>query len=296
MKKIENIFRNIITLLLMDSPEVIACIKNIIKNQRKFNYDSIPNISNFADITDKKGISPLFYYCKKGKEDKTLELLDSPILKLSKSNDYFDEAAYNRMSKTCLKMLEKKIFPFNFGETFAYCLDSKMEDVAVELLNHFDVVNDIIIIKGNKIINPIIYCIKNKLEKILVHLLQHYSYFDNYNFNGHHIFYYASKYNNEMTVKYAIENKKLGNEVYDEKSLSYLFINRNDNYLYQVLVYIINNNNNDKLFVRDFLNKKIGNGNIFNFNQCNELLNQLNKQLQSSFFDSSKLLFKKVLS
>jgi hypothetical protein len=263
----------------MDSPEVIAYIKNIIKNQKRFNYDSLLDISNFADCIDKKGITPLFFYCSKGNDEKALQILNIHNFTTNPIKDYFDEASYNRMPKTCLKMLEKEIEPFKFDKSFVLCLNSKMEDVAIEMLKHFKVTDDITFYKNKKIINPIIYCIRNKLNKLLEKLLPYYSYFDNYNFTGLHIFYYACRYNNEITLKYSLENKKLTNEIFDEKSLSYLFTNRNDNFLSQVLSYMILINPTNKYFVKDFLIKKLKDIEALNFVKCVELLKQISQTI-----------------
>jgi hypothetical protein len=259
----------------MDSPEVITYIKNIIKNQKRFNYDSLLDISNFADCIDKKGITPLFYYCTKGNDEKALLILNTPNFITNPVKDYFDEAAYNRMPKTCLKMLEKDIEPFNFGETFVLCLNKKMEEVAIEMLSRFKITDDIPFYKNHKIINPIIYCIRNKLDKLLEKLLPHYLYFDNYNFNGVHIFFYACRYNSEITLKYVLENKKISNEIFDEKSLSYLFTNRNDNFLSQILSYMIQHNPTNKYFVKDYLTKKARDLELLNFTNCLVLLKEI---------------------
>jgi hypothetical protein len=258
----------------MDSPEVITSIKNIIKNQKRFNYDSLLDISNFTDCIDKKGITPLFFYCKKGNDEKALQILNTNNFIINRDKDYFDEAAYNRMPKTCLKMLEKKIEPFNYAETFTLCMSSKMEDVAIEMLKHFKVTDDVIFYKNDKVINPLIFCIKNKLNKLLEKLLPYYSYFNNYNFTGFHIFYYATRYNCEVTLKYALTNKKLSNEIFDEKSLSYLFTNRNDNFLSQVLSYMIQINPTNKYFVKDYLSKRTRDLEVLHFPKCLELLKE----------------------
>ena len=263
----------------MDSPEIIAYIKNIIKHQKRFNYDSILDISHVADCIDKKGFTPLFFYCSKGNDEKALQILNAPNFKINSSKDYFDEASYNRMPNTCIKMLEKGIFPFNFGESFVLCLNPKMEHVAVEMLKHFKITDDILFYKNRKIINPIVYCIRNKLNKLLEKLLPHYLYFNNYNFVGFHIFYYASRYNNEIALKYALENKKINDEIFDEKSLSYLFINRNDNYLSQVLLYMIQINQMNKYFVKDYLTKKTKDLEVLNFTKCLVLLKEIPKTI-----------------
>ena len=56
--------------------ESIPIIKNIIKNQKKFNYDSLPNISHFVDICDLYQITPLEFYCRKKNKSKIIEILE----------------------------------------------------------------------------------------------------------------------------------------------------------------------------------------------------------------------------
>lgn len=184
----------------MDSPEVISILKNIIKNQKKFNYDSLPNISYYVDCIDKNNNTPLYFYCKRKDESKCLEILKYPNICIYEKKHPLEEATYKKLKTVSLKMLELNIIPLDettLEETFLNCLHPEMEDVGLALLHKINLSK---MVKNNfKSSNPIYICTKYNLNKIIENLTKIIRIEDIYCFYND-LLKYAHKYNNTLII------------------------------------------------------------------------------------------------
>jgi len=152
----------------------ISYIKNIIKLQKKFNYDSIPDIYNFADCHDAKLITPLAFYCYKQNENRTLEILENPDCLIFESKHPLLDATYNFMKKTCNLMIQKNIIPKNkelLDMCFNNCLSSEMEEIAILLLPYMNLESLKELYSNGKYINPVECSKKYHLKKLYSELL-----------------------------------------------------------------------------------------------------------------------------
>lgn len=228
-----------------------SLVKNIIKNQKKFNYDSLPNITLFADCFDKKQVSPFEFYSMKGNEEKTLKLLDVSNNKFYTSNEYhpFEDCCYNFLSNTCLKMIEKELVPSNpilLINCFGYCLHSKMEKIAKFLFNKIvkqhptEIKKLKIVNNGYNNVNPLHFSIINNLNEIKILLLD---YFDIFNFDENlniDVFLLACQLNNIELIELILNKYKINPFLIDNTKkygLTYLINNKNEDLIMKLLEY-----------------------------------------------------------
>ncbi len=192
----------------MDSPEVISIVKNIIKTQKKFNYDSLPNISYYVDCIDKKNITPLHFYCKKKDEFKCLEILQYPNICIYEKKHPLEEATYRRLKKVSLKMIELNMIPQDesiLEETFLNCLNHEMEDIALALFNHMNIKE--MLKNGLASCNPIYLATKYNLNKVMVEIIKRIKIRD-ISFYYDDLFEYAKKNNNILLISFLQQNIK----------------------------------------------------------------------------------------
>lgn len=152
----------------------ISYIKNIIKLQKKFNYDSIPDIYNFADCHDASLITPLAFYCYKQDVKRTLEILENPNCLIFESKHPLIDATYNFMKKTCSLMIQKNIIPKNkelLDRCFNNCLNNEMEEIAILLLPYMNLESLKELYSNGKYINLLEYSKKYHLKKLELKLL-----------------------------------------------------------------------------------------------------------------------------
>jgi len=263
------------------SSESIQLIKNIIKNQKKFNYDSLPNISDFVDCYDLYDYTPLEYYCSKNNETKVLEILNTPNFSILDFEDYhpFQDCCKYLMTDACKKMIELDRIP-NYKplieKCISYCFYSKMEEIAVFLFDKVDVqtINPIYI-KRNRI-NPLHYAIKHNLGIIINYLYNHYKLFDMDNERDNNTFFICCKYNNIEYIIKIIETKKefifpFMNNIYNENCIYWLLYFKNEDILLKL--FEILDKPNKKLFI-DYLSIYISH---LNQNKLNKLIELMNK-------------------
>jgi len=152
----------------------ISYIKNIIKLQKKFNYDSIPDIYNFADCHDASLITPLAFYCSKQDVKRTLEILENPNCLFFESKHPLIDATFNFMKRTCSLMIQKNIIPKNkelLDVCFNNCLSIEMEEIAIMLLPYMNLESLKDLYSNGKYINPIEYSKKYHLKKLYSELV-----------------------------------------------------------------------------------------------------------------------------
>ena len=192
----------------MDSQEVISIVKNIIKSQKKFNYDSLPNISYYVNCIDKKNITPLHFYCKKKDEFKCLEILQYPNICIYEKKHPLEESTYRRLKNVSLKMIELNLIPKDASileDTFFNCLNLEMEDVGISLLNCLNIKE---MLKQNiKSSNPIYVSIKNNLNNMLVEMIKIIKINDVSSYYND-LFDYANKHNNVIVITFLQNNLK----------------------------------------------------------------------------------------
>jgi hypothetical protein len=227
-------------------------IKNIIKNQKKFNYNSLPDVTLFADCLDKNNISAFEFYCKKGNEENTLKLLDVSNNKFYSSKNYhpFKDCCYNFLSATCEKMIEKNILPTNpklLIQCFGYCLHSKMEKIAKCIFNiiikeHPNEMNTLKTVhNGEMFVNPLHYSIEHNLHEIQVVLFDYYDLLNFDEFNNIDIFTIACKLNNTELINLLLHKYKINPFMIDNNNkygLTYLLNHKNEEIILKVLEFI----------------------------------------------------------
>lgn len=190
----------------MDSPEVISIIKNIIKTQKKFNYDSLPNISHYVDCIDKKNITPLHFYCKKKDEFKCLEILQYPNICINEKKHPLEESTYRRLKKVSLKIIELNMIPKDesvLEETFLNCLNHEMEDIALLLINYINIKE--MLKNGLASCNPIYLATKHNLNKVMAEIIKRIKIRD-ISFYHDDLFEYAKKNNNILLITFLQQN------------------------------------------------------------------------------------------
>jgi len=223
------------------SIESIQLIKNIIKNQKKFNYASLPNIYHFVDCYDLYDYTPLEYFCSRNNETKVLEILNTSNFLIVDFEDYhpFKDCCKYLMINACKKMIQLDIIPKYIPileKCISYCFHSKMEEIAIFL---FDKVNvqtiNPIYIKKNRI-NPMHYAIKNDLKIIIKYLFNYYESFDMDNKKNNNTFLICCKYNNKEYIDKIIETKRefiilFLNNIKNETCLYWLLYFKNEDIL-----------------------------------------------------------------
>jgi hypothetical protein len=247
------------------SNESIQIIKNIIKNQKKFNYDSLPNISYFVDSYDLYGYSALEYYCRKNNENKVLEILNTPnftILEVEKFHPFLDCCKY-KMINACKKMIELNIIPkytHVLKKCISYCFCLKMEEIAILLFDKIDmqIINPIY--KKKNRINPLHDAIKNDLRIITNYLFNYYEKFDIDINTNDNLFLFCCKYNKKEYIDKIMEIKKENinlfyKNYYNESPIYWLIYYKNEDILLKL--YEIVNENDKKIIIAYLRNNKL---------------------------------------
>lgn len=239
----------------MEETFSIDYIKNIIKLQNKFNYNSIAAITLFADTMDKKGITPLYFFCKERNEKKCLELLDISDCLINEDLHPLEEATYQRLNNISWKLIEKNLIPKNISvleQCFYNCMNKKMEVLAINLLNYSQ--KNKLIIYSNTQENPIFRCIKKDLTNLIPHLLTDYDLIDKI-FNNVNLLDYSTKYNNYMIFKYLSDNNKIIHQRINNKTFYNLLLSNNDMFLSELIMHLINKNSDYSNMIFNFLDK-----------------------------------------
>ena len=234
--------------------ESIPIIKNIIKNQKKFNYDSLPNISHFVDICDLYQITPLEFYCRKKNKSKIIEILDTKKFLIFEFDDYhpFLTCCEKSMFDICIKMANMNILPKlldNVLDSLPYCLNSNMESIFVNLIENIDMhtINPIYV-KQNRI-NPMHYAIKHNLKLIINKLFDYYDIFDYDEEINLNIFAIACINNDLKLINKIIEFKKdkINISIKNFKPILCLLFFKNEDLIIR-LYNIINDEDKKKLY------------------------------------------------
>ena len=227
----------------------INFIKNIIKNQRNFNYDTIPDITLFADIEDKTNISPLSYYCLKKNKDKIMTILNTPnFSKKYKGIHPFVDICYYKLSEPAEIMLDINYLPKNdeLSESFCLCLNKKMEHIAIKLLNKINPLNIVTITDGRKYINPLSYSIKNDLENVFETLINNFKILNKPYPKGQTPFSTACKYNRTKYIKYILsldDVEPFSYDYYIQNSIEYLMKHKNEECIIEIINHLKINGN-----------------------------------------------------
>lgn len=261
--------------------ESIQIIKNIIKNQKKFNYASLPNISHFVECYDLYDYTPLEFFCSKNNETKVLEILNTSNFLLLDFEDYhpFQDCCKYLMRNACKKMIQLDIIPKYIPiieKCISYCFHSKMEDIAIVLFDKVDVqtINPIYIKKNR--INPLHYAIRNDLKIITKYLFNYFEPFDMNNETNNNMFLICCKYNNKEYINKIIESKKeyvipFLTNVNNEHSVYWLLYYKNEDILLNL--YHISNEIDKKRFI-EYIKKC---SSYLNNHKLNKLIEFINK-------------------
>ena len=267
------------------SSESIQLIKNIIKNQKKFNYASLPNISHFVECYDLYDYTPLEYFCSKNNETKVLEILNTPNFLALDFEDYhpFQDCCKYLMINACKKMIQLDIVPKSIPiieKCISYCFHSKMEEIAVFLFDKVAVqtINPIYI-KRNRI-NPLHYAIRNDLKIIIKYLFNYFEQFDMDNETNNNTFLICCKYSNKEYINKIIETKKefiipFLNNINNETCVYWLLFYKNEDFL--IKLFDVLEQSNKKSLI-NYLKKYLSYLSQNKLNKLIELVNKVNHE------------------